>query len=281
MILFEIRNLVKCYKRQHNLFVKDNDTVYAVNNVSLDIYQGETLALVGESGCGKTTFGRCLLHLITPDKGEVIYNGIDLLRLKESELRTIRPKFQMIFQHPERALNPGQTVGSCLTEPLRLFAHLKNTQLWDRAAELLDIVGLNDTIFSSYPHELSGGQQQRVVIARALSTNPLFIIADEPTSSLDAIYKWQIIQLLKQIQQKLGLTVLFISHDIHLVSKIADRIAVMNQGELIEIGDKKEILVSPDHPYTKLILSLADKTNHAINIKETVSNESMTKVNQS
>ena len=254
MIFLKIRNLSKKYQGNYSLFRKNNLDKHALINFSLDLYKNEIFALVGESGSGKTTLGQCVLQLMRPNEGQIIYQDIDLLQMKERQFRQYRPKFQMIFQHPEQALNPRQTVGSCLVEPLQIHSQLSGDSLWDQVIKLLDKVGLNEQLIPRFPYELSGGQQQRVVIARALSTNPSFLIADEPTSSLDAVHKRKIIALIKNLQQQLGLTMLLISHDLRAVSHIADRIGVMYRGELIEYGSKERILKNPVKPYTKLLL---------------------------
>ncbi len=254
MIFLKIINISKQYQNSQLIWYQKKDNQFAIKNLSIDIIKNEIFALVGESGCGKTTLGRCLLHLTKPNQGQVIYNGIDLMKLKEREFRRYRPKLQMIFQNPDQALNPKQTIGVCLAEPIKTHWQISPSDLESRIIKLLRMVGLNKNSISRFPHELSGGQQQRVVIARALSTNPSFLIADEPTSSLDAVHKWHITNLLKNLQQQLGLTMLFISHDFKIVARLADRIGVMFQGELVEVGSREKILKSPSHPYVKLLL---------------------------
>ena len=254
MVFLKIENISKCYRHTSPFFQPGNGDQYAVKNVSFDIHENEILALVGESGSGKTTLGRCLIRLIEPNSGAVYHQGENLIRLREKEFRRYRRQFQMIFQNPDQALNPRQTVASCLAEPIRVHDRLTGSGLSTRISEILRMVGLTDDLLSRYPHELSGGQQQRVVIARALATRPIFLIADEPTSSLDAILRRQVISLLKSIQQKLGLTILLISHDIALVSQLADRIGVMVQGQIVEIAPRDRLLKSPSHAYSKLLL---------------------------
>jgi oligopeptide/dipeptide ABC transporter ATP-binding protein len=228
-----------------------------VHNLSLNIVANECLALVGESGSGKTTLGRCILRLIRADQGSVIYDGVDLLQMPEKEFRQFRPRFQMIHQNHSQTLNPRQSVGSCLKEPLKLHHQYRKQALTSRVEELLSMVRLDAELMTRFPHELSGGQRQRVAIARALTTSPSLVIADEPTSSLDASIKRQITELLADLRHRLGLTLLLISHDLAMVSNISDRIAVMYNGTLVEVAPTNLLIRSPSHPYSKLLSASA------------------------
>ncbi|MFQ5750700.1 MAG: oligopeptide/dipeptide ABC transporter ATP-binding protein [bacterium] len=257
MALLKIVNLTKTYPLSAGTFRKTKAQHAVVKNVSLDIMAGECLALVGESGCGKTTLGRCLLRLVRASAGRVLYKNRDLLQLSEKEFRAFRPKFQMIFQDPLQALNPRQSIGACLIEPLKLHGRYLKKDLTRRVEELLTLVGLQADIMTRYPHELSGGERQRIAIARTLATNPIFIIADEPTSSLDASIKRQIIELLLDLKRRLGLTLLLISHDLSMVYKASDRIAVIYKGRVVEIASTNQLIHTPVHPYSKLLVQSA------------------------
>jgi oligopeptide/dipeptide ABC transporter ATP-binding protein len=230
-------------------------TVRALEWVDLDIYPGETLGVVGESGCGKTTLGRCLIRLIEPTFGEVFFRGEDLLKLDRATLRQRRREFQMVFQNPYLSLNPRMNVLDLVGEPLRAHTDLRGRALADRVAELLDRVGLAREHLYRYPHEFSGGQLQRIAIARALALNPVFVVLDEPTSALDVSVQAQILNLLKELQAELGLTYLFISHDLSVVQHISDRIAVMYLGRIVEISTVERIFSDARHPYTQALLS--------------------------
>ncbi|MCG8604061.1 ABC transporter ATP-binding protein [bacterium] len=255
--LLDIRNLTKVYGTRMPLFsTAQRSTVVA--NVSIRIYEDECLALIGESGSGKSTLARCILRLIKADFGQVFYKDQDLLSLPARSFRCYRPQFQMIFQDPSQALNPRLTVRSALMEPLKLWSRHGEYELSDRITDLLRSVGLDPNIQTRFPSELSGGQRQRVAIARSLTTNPCFLIADEPTSSLDASHKKKIVELLQDLQHRLGLTLLLISHDMALVANTSDRIAVMYRGILIEVGRTTELLQSPKHPYTRSLIDAAD-----------------------
>lgn len=226
--------------------------VKAVDDVSFQIEKGETLGLVGESGCGKTTVGKALLRLIEPTAGKVIVDGVDLTLLKREELRRLRPRLQMIFQDPDAALNPRMKIGASIAEPLKLKlrGQIDKKVLEKRVRELIELVGLNPEHVNRYPYQLSGGQNQRVVLARILSLNPDFIVADEPTSSLDVSVQAQILTLMKDLKRELHLTLLFISHDLEVVRHVSDRIAVMYHGKIVELGNTNEILGYERHPYT-------------------------------
>lgn len=228
----------------------------AVNDISFFIRKGETLGLVGESGCGKTTLGRSILYLDRPTSGHVIFAGKDLSKMKSRDLRTIRCKMQLIFQDPYSCLNPRTTVKRIIGEPLSVYKLVKSRrELNEKVADLLSTVGLNPIIASRYPHELSGGQRQRVGIARALSMRPSFIVCDEPISSLDVSIQAQIINLLEELQEKFGLTYLFISHDLSVVRHISTRVAVMYLGRVVEIAGRQELYEHPLHPYTRALIS--------------------------
>jgi len=229
----------------------------AVNGVSFEVFRGETLGLVGESGCGKTTLGRSIVRLVQPSKGgKILFRGRDITDLGNREFRPLRTEMQMIFQDPFGSLNPRLTVGQTLGEVLKVHGITKGTQATARKIDqLLDTVGLNRDYANRYPHEFSGGQRQRVGIARALAVNPSFIICDEPVSALDVSIQSQIINLLKDLQRELGLTYLFIAHDLSVVEYISDRVAVMYLGKIVEIADAGTLYAGPKHPYTQALLS--------------------------
>ena len=237
------------------IFQRKIADVKAVDGVSFSIRQGETLGLVGESGCGKSTVGRSILQLYRPTAGHVLFGGRDLTKLKGGEMRLFRRKMQMIFQDPYASLNPRMSVGGIIGEPLIIHSLAKGKQRRERIRELMQIVGLNPYFASRYPHEFSGGQRQRIGIARALAVEPDFIVCDEPISALDVSIQAQIINLLEDLQEKFGLTYLFIAHDLSVVRHISDRVAVMYLGKLMELSDRVEIYENPLHPYTKALLS--------------------------
>lgn len=229
--------------------------VKAVDGVTFDIYKGETLGLVGESGCGKSTTGRAILQLLKPTDGRVQFNNQDLTKLNRGDLRRSRRHMQMIFQDPQASLNPRLTVGSIISEPLEIHRIGTKESRKERVQELLRVVGLNPYFISRYPHEFSGGQRQRIGIARALATNPSFIVADEPISALDVSIQAQVVNLLDDLKQELGLTYLFIAHDLSMVRYISDRVAVMYLGKIVELADKDDLYDKPLHPYTQALLS--------------------------
>ncbi len=237
------------------IFQRKVADVKAVDGVSFSIRRGETLGLVGESGCGKSTVGRAILQLYRPTAGEVLFGGSNLTRLKGGELRAFRRKMQMIFQDPYASLNPRMSVGSIIGEPLIIHSLAKGKRRRERVRELMQTVGLNPYYASRYPHEFSGGQRQRIGIARALAVEPDFIVCDEPISALDVSIQAQIINLLGELQEKLGLTYLFIAHDLSVVRHISDRVAVMYLGRLMELSDRVEMYENALHPYTKALLS--------------------------
>ena len=254
--ILEVRNLVKHFPIGGGIFGGEAAVVKAVDGVSFSIRRGETLGLVGESGCGKTTTGRCILQLEKPTSGEIIFEGRDLATLTGGELRKVRRRLQVIFQDPYSSLNPRMTVGQIIAEPLAVHDIVP-----DRAAraarvrELLGHAGLLPAMAHRYPHELSGGQRQRVGIARALAMEPALIVCDEPVSALDVSIQAQIINLLEELQAEFGLTYLFVAHDLSVVRHISDRVAVMYLGKIAEITDRKSLYESPLHPYTRALLS--------------------------
>jgi oligopeptide transport system ATP-binding protein len=229
--------------------------IKAVDDVSFDIAEGETLGLVGESGCGKSTTGRAILRLYEPTAGAIELDGRDIARLEGNALRSLRPKMQMIFQDPQASLNPRMTVGSIIAEPLDEHAKLGRGERRARVMELMDAVGLNRAFANRYPHEFSGGQRQRIGIARALALHPKFIVCDEPIAALDVSIQAQVVNLLEDLQERLGLTYLFISHDLSMVRHLATRVAVMYLGRIAEIGPSEAIYNRPLHPYTEALIS--------------------------
>ena len=248
--LVEVRELVKVFPLPNTSAV-----VHAVNHVSFSISAGETLGLVGESGSGKTTVGRCLLRLIEPTSGEVLFHGNDITGADRSELRSLRPKMQIVFQDPFDSLNPRLTVGALVEEPFRLWTSLNRTEYRDRVRELLNKVGLGGSVVNAYPHQLGAGEAQRVAIARALGSSPEFLVLDEVTSSLDPIARADVIDLLVKLQDELNLTYLFISHDLSIVRHLCSRVAIMYLGKLVEIGETSEIFREQLHPYSRALLS--------------------------
>ncbi len=248
--LIRVRNLVKYFAVEGS-----DDVVRAVDDVSFDIFAGETLGLVGESGCGKSTVGRAILRLIEPTSGEIWFEGKDITNIGKNDLRAVRREMQIIFQDPYASLNPRLNILSIIAEPLKIHGIGGKTEQKARVAELLAKVGLDPEYMFRYPHEFSGGQRQRLGIARALALNPKLIIADEPVSALDVSVQAQVVNLLQDLQAELGLTYLFISHGLAVVEHISQRVAVMYLGKIVEIAESKELYENPLHPYTRALLS--------------------------
>jgi peptide/nickel transport system ATP-binding protein/oligopeptide transport system ATP-binding protein len=254
MALLEVRHLVKEFTRKHGLF-RTPSIVRAVDSVTFSIDEGETFGLVGESGSGKTTTGRCILRLIEPTSGEVAFKGENVLAFDRERMRQARRDMQIVFQDPYSSLNPRMRAGAIVEEPLVIHGAGSRTGRQERVAELFRLVGLDPDQRVRYPHQFSGGQRQRIGLARALALNPSLIIADEPVSSLDVSVQAQVINLLKDLQQCLNLTYLFIAHDLRLVRHICERVAVMYRGRIVEMGHTEALFEAPAHPYTRALLS--------------------------
>ena len=264
-VAVSVRNLVKTFRRRRG-FSRVFDDVSAVSDISFDIGRASTLGLVGESGCGKSTTARCVLRLIEPTSGQVFirreledgrFDTIDIVSADRSTLRALRSEMQIVFQDPLASLDPRMKVGDSIAEPMSVHWKMSSAKRRSRVSELLDVVGLNPSHRDRYPHEFSGGQRQRIGVARALAVNPGFIVCDEPVSALDVSIQAQVLNLLEELQQKLGLTYLFIAHDLGVVRHISERIAVMYLGKIVEISESEELFAAPMHPYTQALLSAA------------------------
>jgi oligopeptide transport system ATP-binding protein len=260
-------NLKEYFPVKQGLFSSVKDYVKAVDNINIEIRKGETFGLVGESGCGKTTLGRVLIHLIPPTAGTLCFMGSELNAITKSELRKLRPHMQIVFQDPSSSLNPRMTIKQIIGEPLKINKKLKGEALTTKILDLLKTVGLDEQHLYRYPHEFSGGQKQRIGVARALALNPDFIVLDEPTSSLDVSVQAQILNLFKDLQEKFGLTYLFITHDLSVIKYISNRVAVMYAGKIVEVAPTKEIFREQAHPYTKALLSAIPIPNPKLKTK--------------
>jgi oligopeptide transport system ATP-binding protein len=253
--LLDARQLIKYYPIRGGVFMKEIAAVKAVDNISLSIRKGETLGLVGESGCGKSTFGRAIMRLEEPTSGEVWFDGENILTYDAQQIRALRKKMQIIFQDPFSSLNPRKPVASIVGEPLLIHGMTNRREREAKVLELLEVVGLSKEHMRRYPHMFSGGQRQRIGVARALALNPDLVVCDEAVSALDVSIQAQVINLLKDLQNEFGLTYLFISHDLHVVEYISDRVAVMYLGKIVEVADSHAVYRTPLHPYTQALLS--------------------------
>lgn len=254
-IILEVKDLVKHFPMGGGFFGQNQKVVHAVNGINFKVKKGETLGIVGESGCGKSTAGRTIIRLYEPTSGQIIFEGQDVTKAEGNDLLNLRRQMQMIFQDPYASLNPRMTVGDIVGEGLDIHKLASGQARTDRIYELLEVIGLNPEHANRFPHEFSGGQRQRIGIARALSVNPRLIICDEPISALDVSIQAQIVNMLEELQEKLGLTYLFIAHDLSMVKHISHRIAVMYLGRIVELADSFELYKNPQHPYTQALLS--------------------------
>ncbi len=260
--ILEVRNLKKHFRIKNGFFHRDAGAVKAVDGVSFTLKKGETLGLVGESGCGKSTLGRTLIRLYEPTEGSILFKGQDFCQVKGSQLRQLRRHIQLIFQDPYASLDPRMTIGQILMQPMEIHNLHAPKERLDRARELLELVGLRPTHIDRYPHEFSGGQRQRISIARAIALEPELIIADEPVSALDVSIQAQILNLLKDLQDKFKLTFIFISHDLKVIEHFCDRVSVMYLGRIVETATRDEIYENPRHPYTQALFSSIPQVGH-------------------
>ncbi|MGG4452135.1 ABC transporter ATP-binding protein [Brevibacillus porteri] len=258
--LLEVKSLTKHFTSKQG-FISKEKIVRAVDGVNLTVYPGETVSIVGESGCGKSTTGRCILRLIEPTDGEIFFEGQDIRKLNESELRRARRNMQLVFQDPFASLNPRKTIGQLLEDPLIIHGLGNSAERRKQVEEMIQIVGLSKQQLDRFPHEFSGGQRQRIGIARALILRPKLIVADEPVSALDVSIQAQILNLMQDLQKEFNLTYLFISHDLSVVRHISDRVAVMYLGKVVEVADKQSLYEKPTHPYTQALLSAVPVPN--------------------
>ena len=268
--LLEVRHLRKCFPIKKSITGKTLQELIAVDDISFKLNPGETLGIVGESGCGKTTMGRTILKLHQPSGGQIIFDGKDITNYTNKEMSDIRTKMQIIFQDPYSSLPPRSTVGDIISEPVLVHGIVPKEQVKDYVLDLMDKYGLRDYYNERYPHEFSGGQRQRICIARALSVNPQHVVCDEPVSALDVSIQAQIINLLKSLQKSMNLTYLFISHDLSVVKFISDKIGVMYLGSMVEFGNKKDIFDNPLHPYTQALFSAIPEPNPDVKMNRIV-----------
>ena len=268
--LLEVRHLRKCFPIKKSITGKTLQELIAVDDISFKLNPGETLGIVGESGCGKTTMGRTILKLHQPSGGQIIFDGKDISNYTNKEMRDIRTKMQIIFQDPYSSLPPRSTVGDIISEPVLVHGIVPKEQVKDYVLDLMDKCGLRDYYYERYPHEFSGGQRQRICIARALSVQPQLVVCDEPVSALDVSIQAQIINLLKSLQKSMNLTYLFISHDLSVVKFISDKIGVMYLGSMVEFGNKKDIFDNPLHPYTQALFSAIPEPNPDVKMNRIV-----------
>ena len=271
-VILEVKELRKCFPVQKSLLGKVQKELVAVDNVSFTLNAGETLGIVGESGCGKTTLGRTILKLHQPSGGQIIFDGEDITKYNNAKMRHLRTDMQIIFQDPYSSLPPRATVGDILSEPVKVHHIVPSGEVKDYVLDLMEKCGLRDYYYERYPHEFSGGQRQRICIARALSVKPKLVVCDEPVSALDVSIQAQIINLLKDLQKSMNLTYLFISHDLSVVKFISDKVGVMYLGAMMEFGTKEEIFSNPLHPYTKALFSAIPNPNPDVKMSRIVLN---------